>query len=332
MIIKSFEDQKIDLTKQKIHLLYGENQGYIADFVENIFKKKFKDNVYQYEESEILKNQEILFEHLQTLSFFEKEKLILINRVTEKIRDIIEQISENEIDDIHIVLISTVLEKKSKLRVFFEKSKKFVCIPFYKDNDQTLINLVTTFFREKKISVSQQVINLIIRKSMNDRRNLKNELHKIEVYALNKKRITEEEILKLINLSENHQFSSLIDNCLIKNEKKIKEILNESNFTSEESIQIIRVFLFKSKKLLEISNKVNETKNIETALTQYKPSIFWKDKPIVKEQLKIWPAKKIKNLILRINSTELLIKKNYSNSINILLDFILKETLAKTNN
>ena len=332
MIIKSFECKKIILTQQKIHLLYGENQGHISDFVDNTFKKKFSDNIYQYEESEVLNNEEIIFNEIQNKSFFEIEKLIIINRATDKIKNLIERINEKTINDVNIVLVSGVLEKKSKLRSLFEKDKKLIIIAFYKETEQSLLNLAISFFREKNINISRQLINLIIKRAMNDRGNLKNELSKIEAYSLSKKEINEECILKITNLSENYGISALIDNCLIQNQKKIKEIINENNFSAEESIQIIRTFLMKSKRLQILIKEISKDRNIDSVITEAKPPIFWKDKEMVRQQLTIWNKDKILDLIKRINSTELLIKKNSINSINILMDFIFKETTRNINN
>ena len=332
MIIKSFEENKIDLNTQKIHLLYGDNQGHINDLIEKIFKKNMGQNIYQYEETEIIKNEDLIFEKLQNKSFFDNKKLILINRSSDKIKNIIEKILEKKSDDINIVLTSDILDKKSKLRAFFEKNKELVCIPFYQDTDQSLFNLVTNYCNEKKITLSRQIINLIIKRSMNDRQNLKNELEKIEAYLLNKKEINEETVFRLINLSENHGISVLIDSCLVQNEKKIKEILNENNFSAEDCIQILRMFLIKSKKLLTLSKHLEITKNIDNTIASAKPPIFWKDKELVKKQLKIWTKEKIYNLIKKINTTELLVKKNSTNSVYILLNFIFEQTLSKSNN
>ena len=180
MIVKSYEERKIDITKQKIHLLYGENQGQIEDFIDIFFKKKFKDSIYQYDEIEILNDENIIFDTIQTKSFFEDKKLVIINRVTDKFKNIIELIKEKELSDINIILISNILEKKSKLRNLFEKDKNLVCVAFYKDTEQTLSNLVTKLCRDRKINISRQLMNLIIRRAMNNRQSLKNELDKIE--------------------------------------------------------------------------------------------------------------------------------------------------------
>ena len=332
MIVKSYEERKIDITKQKIHLLYGENQGQIKDFIDIFFKKKFKDSIYQYDEIEILNDENIIFDTIQTKSFFEDKKLIIINRVTDKFKNIIELIKKKELSDINIILISNILEKKSKLRNLFEKDKNLVCVAFYKDTEQTLSNLVTKLCRDRKINISRQLMNLIIRRAMNNRQSLKNELDKIEAYSSNKVKLDEEKILKLTNVSENHDINTLIDNCLIKNRKKIIEIINDNNFLTEETIQIVRIYLAKAKRLLNLAYEIKKTNNIDSAIITHKPPIFWKDKEIVKNQLKIWSTDKLNELIARISSLELLIKKNSHNSINILIDFILKETVKSSNN
>ena len=329
MILKSFEERKIDLTNQKIHLLYGENQGQINDFIKNVFRKNFKDEIFIYDEVEVIKNEDLVYEKLQTKSFFDEKKLIIINRSTDKIKNLIEDVILKNFDDVNIVLISSILEKKSKLRSLFEKNKELVCIPFYKDTEQTLINLVTNFCKNKKINISRHNINLIIKRSMNDRQSLKNELQKIETFFINKKQITEDDILKITNLVENYGISELIDNCLVKNEKKISEILNENNFSIDECIQIVRIFLTKAKKLLSLSIAAQDFKSIDKAISSHKPPIFWKDKDMIKNQLRFWTEQKIKDLIVRICEVELLIKKNSTNSINILLNFILQETSVK---
>ncbi len=332
MIVKSYEERKIDITKQKIHLLYGENQGQIKDFIDIFFKKEFKDSIYQYDEIEILNDENIIFDTIQTKSFFEDKKLVIINRVTDKFKNIIELIKEKELSDINIILISNILEKKSKLRNLFEKDKNLVCVAFYKDTEQTLSNLVTKLCRDRKINISRQLVNLIIRRAMNNRQSLKNELDKIEAYSSNKVKLDEEKILKLTNVSENHDINTLIDNCLIKNRKKIIEIINDNNFLTEETIQIVRIYLAKAKRLLNLAYEIKKTNNIDSAIITHKPPIFWKDKEIVKNQLKIWSTDKLNELIVRISSLELLIKKNSHNSINILIDFILKETVKNSNN
>ena len=329
MIIKSYEEKKIDLDKQKMHLLYGENQGHIDDLIQKIFKVNFNENIFKYDEQEILKNENIIFNIIKTKSFFDDKKLIIINRTTDKIFKIIEQISQTDLKDVNLVLVSNILDKKSKLRNFFEKKNQIVCVPFYKDNDQSLINIILNFCQNKKINISQQNINLIIQKTNGNRQSIKNELEKIESYSLSKKSISEEDILKIVNVTENHDISSLVDYCLTKDKRKIVEILNDNNFMLDEVIKIIRVFLAKSKRLQILITEAEKTNSIDRAIAEHKPPIFWKDKNMVKKQLQIWKKNNIIELIYKINSIELITKKNSLNSLNILLDFIFSETTLK---
>ncbi len=330
MIIKSFELNKIN-NNNKFFLLYGENQGYKNQIIQEKFKKNYPESAYSYDEAEILNNKEIFFNNILSKSFFEKEKLIIINRATDKIKDIIEEIIDKNIVDLIIVLNSNILDKKSKLRNLFEKNNKTICIPFYEDNNQTLSIIVNNFFKDKKIPISREIINLITSRSRGDRQNLNNELEKIDSFIINKSKINSMDIMKLTNLAENYNVSELIDTCLSKNKSKTVKILNENNYSIEDCILIIRSFLIKSKRLFKLCKEIEGGKNIDVVIASFKPPIFWKDKEIVKQQIQNWSYENVEKLIYEINEVELLIKKYSSNSINILSNFIIKQSTRISN-
>ena len=330
MIIKSFEINKINLSLNNLFLFYGKNEGFKSEITKNIIKNK--NNILNYEEKEILENKDNFIENLLTKSLFDDEKIIIIKRSSDKILGIIEDLCSKKIEDVIIILNADNLEKKSKLRSFFEKDKKLVCVPFYPDNEQTLSKLTYNFFKNKNISISQANINLIINKCNGDRETLINELNKIEYYSKNGKKINSEDIIKLTNLNENHSVSELVDNCLAKNKKKIINILNENNFNNEDCILIARSFLNKSKKILQLSKEFEKNKNIELTISSAKPPIFWKDKEITKQQLNQWKPENIKKLIYKLCEIELLIKKNLNNSIHLITDFILEQSYFNSNN
>ena len=324
MIIKSFELEKLKSTKIKKILFYGENEGYKNQIINNFFVKKFSDNFEKYEENQILNNYEDFFSGLLNKSFFEKDKLLVINRASEKILKLVEEISSKRIDDVTLIINSGTLEKKSKLRKFFEKEINTICVPFYSDENKTLISLAYNFLNDKKISLSQEMINVIVERSSGDRQNLYNELIKIENYQKNGQKITIEHILNITNLAQNYSVSELVDNCLSKNLKKTIKILNENNYSSDDCILILRSLLIKAKRVLKIKESLNNNINIEQAISYFKPPIFWKEKEFVKKQTFAWTLENIQKLIYKINNIELMSKKNNINSLFIVSDFILE--------
>ena len=146
MIIKSFELSKIKLNNHKFYLFYGNNEGLKDETIKNLFEINYKDNIQRYDEREILDNIDNFFNNALNKSFFDNEKLIIINRATDKIRDILEELLEKNPEDIIIILNSRNLEKKSTLRKIFEKEKSIICVPFYEDNNQTLNSIISFFF------------------------------------------------------------------------------------------------------------------------------------------------------------------------------------------
>jgi len=328
MIIKSFELKK--KLNQNIHyyLLYGSNSGLINRIVEKDLAPSFSKNIYQYDEQEVLGNIVAFNENLLNKSFFENDKLIIINRVSDKIFNLVEEISKKKIENIKIILKAGILEKKSKIRKFFEKSNKAIVVPFYEDTLQTITLLIYEFFKEKKIKTTSEIINLIAQKSKNNRQILYHELEKINDYALSNQFLDIEKIKKLINIPEDYEIFEIVNNYLSKNIKKTINILNENNFIGDKNIEFIRSFLYSLKRLKNLKVNLQKIKNIDQVLTDFKPPIFWKEKEIIKKQLNSWSLAEIKSMIKRINNLELSIKKNSQISNQIINNFILEKDQA----
>ena len=302
MIIKTFEIEKLKKIKEKIILLYGENEGFKNQIFKEIFAINFKKKIENYDENEILNNFDNFIASILNKSFFDESKLILISRVTDKIIKLVDILQNKKISDTTIVLNTNILEKKSKLRSKFEKEKSLICIAFYKDDNKTLRQIANNFFIKKKISLSQEIINLIVERSSGDRINLSNELEKISLFLINKKKINIEDVIKLTNLAENYSISELADNCLSKNLIKVNKIFDENVFSLDDCILIIRTLLIKSKRLLEIKKIQNSN---------------------VKNQINKWNLKDTEKLIYKINEIEMTVKKNYPSALNIVSDFVL---------
>jgi DNA polymerase III subunit delta len=329
MIVKNYESKKIDIKLNKFFLLNGDNDGAKEDFIKSILKEKYVNSEI-YFENEILNNLENFYSSISTKSFFDDEKIIIIKKSTNKILNLVEEIREKSFKDLILILNADLLDKKSKLRNFFEKEKETICVAFYADTHQTLNIIANNFLRDIKLSLSQQSINLIIEKSNGSRQHLQNELEKINSLSLTNKKIEINQIMKITNLGNQNTISELIDLCLIKNKVKMIKMLNENNFTGDDSILILRSLLNKTKRLFNLSKSYQVNRSIDSLVLSYKPTIFWKEKDLVKQQIKIWSLINIKKLISQISTIEQLVKQTPLQSKNILSDFLLKIS-AKTN-
>ena len=323
MILKKFELNNFDFNKFNIYLFYGKNDGLQEEIIKKYFIEKFDGAINKYDEQEILNNKEIIIEGVLNNSLFEEEKLIIITRSSDKIINFIKEISDRNLSGVKIIIRAGILEKKSKLRSYFEKDKNFVCLPFYEDDNSSLLQIINQFLKANKIIISRESINLIINRSSGNRHNLKNELNKILSYSFTSKQIDIDVIKKLTNLSENYDVSELTNNYLEKNTKKVSKILNENNYSDEDCVLILRTLLNKSKRLLNIIERYKSIKNIEDVISSTKPPIFWKEKETIKKQAISWKINDLKSKIYKINEIELLIKNNSKNSLNLVSDFIV---------
>ena len=324
MIIKPYDLKNNLKTKTSVYLLYGQNSDLIDEIINKDIKTFFSKNSYTYEETEVLSDTNKFVIGLFNKSFFENEKLIIINRVSDKILELIKDILIKENNDFKLILKAGILEKKSKLRSFFEKNKDLIIVPFYEDNYQTLLSLAQDYLKENKIRISLQNINYILEKSKGNRINLKNELEKIRNFSKDKPLIEYDDLLKIISSAEDYKISELTDQCLAKNKNKTINILNENNPSAEDNILIIKSFLYKLKRLKKLKEEIAENKSEKDVISAYKPPIFWKDKEIIKKQLNTLSIEDIKKIIIKVNNLELLIKRNSKLSNEITNNFILE--------
>ena len=337
MIIKSYEVQKNEsnLSKYNFFLLYGENFGLkkdIKDIIKIAIKQKNDSlemlSVY---ETEIFDNEENFYNSIYSGSLFSNKKIITIFDATDKIMKKIDSVYDTYTENVFLVIISGILEKKSKLRNFFETSKKTICIPCYLDSQKDLEIIAQSEFRKNNISLSSEAINLLIEKSNSDRGNLKNEIEKIKAYLLNKKNIALGEIKSLINFSGDYKSDILVNECLCGNISQYKKIISELYINTVNQILLLRILSNKVQRLLNIKKQENKSNNIEHLINISKPAIFWKEKPMVKKQLSIWNLNDLKKIISEINNTEHLCKKNSQVSKAIFFNFFLKICIKANN-
>ena len=322
MIIKNFEIDKFKKSNSNLHLIYGVNEGIKQDLINNFYLEGYEGDTFKYEEHEVLNNIDQFISNLLTKSLFGNKKIIIISRATDKLCTLINDLLDREIVETKIIIKSSSLEKKSKLRNLFEKEDQLICTPVYEDDTRSLNYVIQNFLKVNNFSLSQEIKNILIERSKGDRINLKNELSKLKNLSLSKNKISVEDVNKLSNLAENYSVFELSDNYLAKNSKKVSNILNENNYSSEDCILIIRTILNKSKRLLKIRSEIDKNTNIDQAISSFKPPIFWKEKDIVKKQAQSWSTSEVKEIIFKINDLEALVKKNNTNSMLFVSNFV----------
>jgi len=325
MIVKNFELKKKLSQNIDYFLLYGSNTGLINETIEKDLKPVFSNNIFRYDQLDITENEESFKETLFNKSLFERDKLIIISQASDRILSLIEDLIEKKTEHIKIILRSNILDTKSKLRKFFEKSNKTIIIPFYDDNEKTLSILAFEFFKKKKIKISNKIIYFLVQKANYSIISLYLELEKISNYALTNQTLNLDKIKKIINLSEDYNISEIVNQCLLKNKRITISMLNDSDLLNEKGIIFVRTFLSSLKRLKSLKVNLKKEENIEKVLSAYKPAIFWKEKETVKKQLYKWSLIEIKFLTKEINDLELKLKKNTQISNYILNNFIIEK-------
>ena len=298
-------ENNIDVLDKNLNLFYGENLGLINEFKDKIKKISAKNKVLIFDQDEILKNQNLLMTEITNFSLFEENKIFFINQVNDKFMALVEEIIPL-IKKQKIYLFSDLLDKKSKLRSYFEKSNKCSIVACYEDNEITLKNIINNKLTGFD-GLSAQNINLIVENVQMNRLKLNNELEKIKIFFKDRK-IKTDQLEILLNVSTNDNFNLLKDVALIGNKIKTNKLLSDTVIETEKIIFYVNIITQRLTKIREIIN-IDET-GIEKKIDKIKPPIFWKDKSNYIIQSKIWTAEKIKRILSKTYDLELSIKSN----------------------
>ncbi len=329
MILKSYLIEKdiALLDKYFITLIYGENIG-MKDDIKNEIKKFFKNyEKIAFTQDEILKDYRILSEQVDNTSLFSQKKIIFISEVSDKMKDLISEILENQKSDIKIILFAQNLDKKSTVRKIFEKNKEAGIIACYQDNERTLSDYVRKKL-EGYTGLSQQMINFLINNSGLNRKTLFHEINKIKSLFSDKK-IDIQKLPELLNNNNNLDFDNVRDYCLCAEKEKLNYSLGSVTFQNENTYFYLGILGARIEKLLNLNYLLKKEKNLDKAIDTIKPPIFWKDKPIFNKQMKKWNIKKLKEAKEILFKTELQIKKNSNLNNNVLLKNLIIKLYEK---
>jgi len=324
MIVKSYDIEKNfnKFLKYNLFLLYGENEGLKKDIQTEIKSKNGSSEFFSFYESEIIANDKNFYHSIFSDSLFSNKKIVIIKNASDKIINQLNDVVEKCPENLSLIIFAGILEKKSKLRNLFEKDKKVLCIPCYLDNERSLENIAKTTFKKNDIVLSQECINLLVEQSNGDRNNLKNEIEKIKYFTINNKKIEIDEIRSITNFSGEYKTDNLVNDCLCGNILQYKKNLSELYTNTINQIFLLRILNNKIQRLLSMKEKQNNYNNLDSLLSDNKPPIFWKERPLVKKQLSIWKIDELKKTNKEISYVEMLCKKNPQISKIIFFKFI----------
>ena len=328
MIYKSYlVEQNINLIDKNLFLFYGENLGLQQDL-----KKKIRNNnkdklLLNFSQEEILKNEDQFFNEVINISLFEDKKVYFINQANDKILKIIEDI-ENKISEQSIFLFSDILDKRSKLRNYFEKSKNAGIVPCYADNQISIKKIVMDKLKGFK-GLSPENINMIIENCNLDRIKLNNELSKIITYFDNKNLETEK-LIALLNIDINDDFNLLKDEALNGNKLRTNKLIGVSVLEEQKNFYYINLINQRLHKLAEII-VLAKNNTLEMALDKIKPPIFWKEKANFLYQAKKWNLIKIKKILNKSYDLEIKVKSDPIIKKNVLIKKLIVDICEVAN-
>ena len=307
------------IEKTKSILFYGENFGLKKFFKSFIEKNNKSSKVLSFFQDDILGNENLLYSELENLSLFEEKKIILIFNANDKILRIIENYLEGNLN-YQLFLFSEILDKKSKLRNYYEKSKIYGVIPCYADSEITIQKIIQEELKDYQ-GVSSLNLNIIMEACGTDRIKIYNEIDKIKSF-FNDKKITTDNLSKLVNSPRVDDFNGLKDVVIKGNKHETNKLLTSTVIDQDRAIYYLSLINQRFYKLMDIL-KIKKGGNLVEAVDSIRPPVFWKDKQNLVDQAKVWNIKKILIILQKLYDFEIILKSNGNINKNILIKKLL---------
>lgn len=319
MILKSYivEQNISSLDNYHCVLLYGENNGIKDDLKDKIKVRNPGAEIINLFQEELIKDRSLLIKNLENSSLFSASKIFFLHEITDKVIDQLIDLKLLLNKDNKLFIFANILDKRSKIRSLFEKDKTSATVACYQDSERTLSIYINNLLKGYK-GLTQEITNLIIYNSSQDRKKIKNEVSKIINYFDNKI-INKNHVEELLNIKYDNNFEHLRDATLNGDKNKTNKLISEIEFLQEDNFYYLNNMTQRIAKLIQLKNLNNDLNDIEETFEKIKPKIFWKDKPIFTQQLKKWNEKKLQIALNDIADIEILMKKNSSIRKDILI-------------
>ena len=309
MNFKSYliEKNYSQISKIKSILFYGENIGLKKHFKKLIKTYNKEVKIITFLQDDILNDENVLFNELNNLSLFEEKKILFIENANDKIFKILEDYLDDNLN-FQLYFFSDILEKKSKLRNYFEKSKIYGSIPCYADTSITIQRIIQDELKNFQ-GLTSVNLNIILESCNNDRIKVYNEINKIITFFQDKK-ITTENLSKLVNLPRIDDFNYLRDEAIKGNKAETNRLLNSTIIDQDRGVYYLSLINLRFYKLIDILNIKKRDNNLESVINAIKPPIFWKDKQNIIDQVKMWNIEKIQSVLKKLFDLEITFKSN----------------------
>lgn len=329
MIYKSYlVEENFKLIDKNINLFYGENIGLLNTFKNKIkVNNKEKAEIVSFTQDEILSNDRAFKNEITNQSLFSEKRIFIIDQATDKILEHLNEIL-NAGESNKFFLFANVLEKKSKLRKYFETEQNCASIACYEDNEITLRKITLNKLKNFQ-PVPQKIINMIVENCSGSRVKLNNELEKIIIF-FGKNKIDDENLANLLNIIENDNFNTLKNAALNGDKKLTNKLLSETIIEEDKTILYLSIISQRANQINQINKNFKGT-NYDNAITKIKPPIFWKEKPNFINQLKKWQEVKTNLLLKNLYEIELNVKKNSTISKNNLIKKLMVDICTLAN-
>ena len=328
------------LNNYQFILFYGSNYGLVNLLFKSLLNQLSIDTnnpftVSKLNTQNLIDNPSCLSETLSTYSLISDKRTVLLDlcnyALNKKITDIL--ISNLKLDNgnYNLFIKADNLRAQSELVKYASNSKLGILVPCY---EETLVNIKTkllNIFNENNLQFNSKFISEIASKFSNDSSINQMEFDKLKTFLINNDKVDERTLLDLINNNTDLHINKIAIHCANGDVEEALFFYEKTIQFSISPIVIIKAILKHFKIIENVLFQISNGSNIEYAMNSVQPPVFFKDKPHVSLQTKIWTIKKINLIKKRLIDSEIKCKNYIVNDRLLIAQLILSISVIGRN-
>ena len=314
-------------------ILYGPNTFFIDELYKGlshslIDQEKEIFGSREFEAKELTGGAEEFYNEIQSITFGLEKKYVKINMFGSEAGGAILDFFEGEQDDVCLIVKAGALSPRSSLRKAAETSKNAIIVPFYEDDNATLINFIRDRCKKRNFQVSRDSCSEIINLSGLERGRVNDSLERLMLYleSSEKRQINIEDIKQVLFDTNQSQMNELCASVCLGKTKESQQILSRLMLQGVTAPQFVSALLGHFQKIHIAGLKVLSGATLGAAIKEIKPPIFYKEIKGFQGQVENWGVKKTERALEILAETDLKTKTFSGLGKSIIGDVVLRLT------
>ncbi|MEN2977294.1 DNA polymerase III subunit delta [Tistrella bauzanensis] len=290
-------------------LLYGPDRGLIKERADRLARSVVPDladpfRIATLDPRSLAEDPARLADEAAAIAFGGGRRVVRLREGTDTVASALAAFLADPAGDALVVVDAGELGPASKLRKLFESAANAAAIACYGDEGRDLAEVIRSHLSEAGFMADADALLALAAVLGADRALTRMELDKLVLYAHGRQRITLDDVEATIGDAGSVALDEVATASAGGDAAALDRALERAFAEGISAIALLRVVSRHFGRLLQARAELDAGQDIEAAMRVLKPPVFFKQIPVFKQTLAVWPAAALARALGRLAEAE----------------------------